>query len=189
MNEFDLTIPSFQTFYASKEESNCPLMPEIVRTGKKFKDLDVLKNITGASISLKYGKRVLMNAKNSDIREIKRADLLEIVDYDPIKKVLLIMGPKEPRIESSIHWLIHHARDKVNAVIQINDGTIAEKLSKKLPTTEKEYPIGTLELAKEVLRVLRQSKKLVIKNQGLLFVGDSIEDAEKNVLETFEEFK
>ena len=189
MNEFDLTIPSFQTFYVSKEESNCPLMPKIVRTGKKFKDLDVLKDIIGASISLKYGKRVLMNAKNSDIREIKRADLLEIVDYDPVKKVLLAIGPREPRVESSVHWLIHHARDEVNAVIQINDETIAEKLSKKLPTTEKEYPVGTLELAKEVLKVLRTSNKLVIKNQGLLFIGNNIEDAEKNALEAFEELK
>ena len=189
MNEFDLTMPSFQTFYVSKEESNCPLIPEIVRTGKKFKDLDVLKNITGASISLKYGKRVLMNTKNTDIREIKRADLLEIVDYDPVKKVLLAIGSREPRVESSVHWLIHHARDEVNAVIQINDEHLAEKLSGKIPVTEKEYPSGTLEQAKEILRVLRTSEKVVIKNQGVLFVGNNVKDFEKNFLETFEGLK
>jgi len=189
MNEFDIVIPGFQAFYVSREESNCPLLPEIVKTGKKLKDLGILENIETTSISMKYGKRVLMNAKNTDIRDIIRKDFLEIVDYDPVKKVILTMGPKEPRLESSIHWFIHHAREEVNAVIMINDVDLSEKFSKKLPVTEKEYSIITLEQIKEILKILRNSKKLVIKNKGVLFVGNSMGEAEKLVIDTFEEFK
>jgi len=32
-----------QTFFVSKEQSNCPLIPDIVRLGKKFEDLGLLK--------------------------------------------------------------------------------------------------------------------------------------------------
>jgi len=99
------------------------------------------------------------------------------------------MGPKEPRIESPIHWFIHHAREEVSAVVQINDGDLAEKFSKILPVTEKEYPIGTFESIKEVLKLLRTSKKIVVKDKGLLFAGNSINDVEKDILETFEELK
>lgn len=183
------TIPSFQTFYVSKEESNCTLMPEIIKIGKKFKDLELLENIASTSISMKYGKRIIINAKNSNIGDIKREEFLEIVDYDPVKKVLLALGPKEPRIESSIHWIIHHARDEVNAVIQINDELLAEKLSEKIPVTEKEWHQGTLEQAKEILKILRNSKNAVIKNQGVLFVGKNIKDVEDNFLKTFEGLK
>ena len=184
-----LIIPSFQTFYVSKEETNCPLIPEIVKTGKKFKEIGFSKDMTSASMSLRYGKRVLINAKNSSLGDIEREEFLEIVDYDPVKKVLLAMGLKEPRSESSLHWLIHHARNEVNAIIQINDVVLAEKLIGKIPVTEKEYPRGTLEQAKEVLRILRTSEKVVIKNQGILFVGSNAKDVEKNALETFEELK
>ena len=184
-----LIFPGFQTFYVSKEKTNCPLMPEIVKTGKKFKEIGFPKDIISASMSLRYGKRVLINAKNSNLGDIKREEFLEIVDYDPVKKVLLTMGSKEPRSDSSLHWLIHHARNEVNAIIQINDAVLAEKLIGKIPVTEKEYPQGTLEQAKEVLRVLRTSEKVVIKNQGILFVGSNVKDVEKNALETFEELK
>lgn len=180
---------SFQTFYVSKETCNCPLISEIVKVSKKLKTIDLLKDIFEISISMKYGKRILINAKDSDFSEIKADDFLEIVDYDPLKKVLLVMGLKEPRIDTPIHWLIHHARDEVKAIIQIDSEQLVGQFEKKLPITEKEYPIGTLEQAKGILRKLRDSKKVVIKNQGLIFVGTSMKDVEDSVVKTCEELK
>ena len=180
---------NFQTFYVSKEESNCPLIPEIVKIGKNFKELNLLNQINEIVISLRYSKWVLINADDCDFGEIKKEDFLEIVDYDPIKKILLTMGPKRSRIETPVHWLIHHARDEINAVIQINDEYSGAKLGKKIPVTEKEYPSGTLEQTKEILKKLRNSKRVIIKNQGVLFVGNSIKEVEEIVLKTYEELK
>jgi len=190
MTNNKFSIPSFQTFYVSKEESNSPLLPEIGKIGKKIKDMELSEEIVySTSISLKFGKRIIINSQNSDIRNTNRKEFLEIVDYDPVKKVLLAMGPKDPRIESPLHWLIHHARDEVNAILQINNEEVAKKLSKKYPNTEKECPQGTLEQIKEVMKILRQSKKVVIKNQGLLIVGENIKELEKYAIEIFEELK
>ena len=61
------------------------------------------------------------------------------------------------------------------------------KFEKQLPVTEKEYPIGSLEQAKEVLKGLRESKKVVIKNQGILFVGSNIKEVEDLTLEILKE--
>jgi ribulose-5-phosphate 4-epimerase/fuculose-1-phosphate aldolase len=177
---------SFQTFYTSREVSNCQLISEIIRIIKRFEKIDLLKENIDISISMKYGKRVLINAKNIDIKKINPNGFLEIVDYDPLKKVLLLMGPKEPRIETPIHWLIHHAREEVKAIIQIDNEKIDEKISKKLSTTDKEYQKGTLEQAKEILFKLRNSKIVIIKNQGVIFVGESIKDAEDSVIKIFE---
>ena len=176
---------NFETFYISKEESNCPLISEVIRVGKRFKELDLSDTI----VSLRYGKRVLINTDYVNFGELKQKDFLEIVDYDPLKKVLLTMGAKEPRVETPVHWLIHHARDEVNAVIQINDVKLAGQLEKKLPITEKEFPVGSLEMAKEILRNLRNSNRVVIKNQGVLFMAGSIKGVEGLILKTLEELK
>jgi len=182
-------IPDYQTFYLSKEESNSPFIHEIAEIGKKLKKSVFTKNATEITISMRNGKRLLINAKNSDIKEIKQGDFLEIVDYDPLKNFLLLMGPKEPRSETPIHWIIHNARDDVNATIQINSNKIAEKLTGKLPSTEKEYPPNTLDQIKEILRCLRDSKKVIIKNQGILFVGRSLKETEESVLKTLGKLK
>jgi len=178
----------FQTFYVSKEETNCPLITEFIRISKKLKDLGLLENAT-ATISFSYGKRMLINGNVKDFGNVKREELLEIADYDPIKKILLILGPIEPRVETPVHWMVHHARDDVNAAIQINGKNIVEKFGKKMPETEKDYPAGTLDQAKEILKSLRNSKRVTIKNQGVLFVGSSCKEIEDLALKTHGELK
>jgi len=179
----------FQTFYVSKEISKCPLISEIIKVSKKFKAINLLKEVINISVSLRYGKRILINAKNIDFSKINAEDFLEIIDYDPFKKVLLVIGNKEPRIDTPNHWFIHHARHEVNAIIQIDDAQLVKKLEKKLPGTENEYPTGTLEQTKEILKILRDSKKMLIKNQSAIFVGNNMKDAEDLVVSTFEELK
>ncbi len=180
---------NFQTFYVSKEESNCPLISIVVKFCKKFKDLNMLDNVIEIVISLRYGKRILITTDISDFQNLMKEDFLEIVDYDPVKKILLIIGPKAPRIETPVHWFIHHARDEINVVTQMNDKNIGKRLGKKIPVTEKEYPSGTIEQTKEILKKLRDSKIVLIKNQGVLFVGGNIKEVEEIILKTYEELK
>ena len=169
-----LNISNFQTFYVSKEVSNCPLVADIFKFIKKSKD------ITISSISLRYGKRVLINTKNTDFKEIEKEDFIEIVDYDPFKNVLLVMGPGEPVIDTPLHWFIHHAREDVNAVLIINKDS-TENIDKKLPVINKNGGIWPIEKIKEILGLLRNSKTIVIKNKGLLLVGKNIDEIEKNL--------
>jgi hypothetical protein len=186
MKDKNLPNISFQTFFASREQSNCPLIPDIVRIGKKLKEMGLLKDGTGV-VSLGYGRRVLINGNNVSLGDIGRGDILEIVDYDPVKRVALTIGDKEPNVETPVHWLIHHARNDVNAVVQINSKKLERELSKKLPATEKEWPPGTFELTKEILKALRNSKGILIKNKGALFVGNSLKEVEDLIIKTCEE--
>jgi len=182
-------IPSFnfQTFYISREVSNCPLISEIISVIKRFENIDLLNNNIDISISMKYGNRVLINAKGIDFYKLKPDDFLEIVDYNPLKKVLLLIGPKEPRLDAPIHWLIHHARDEVKAIFQIDNVVSIEKINNNIPIAEKLYQKGTLEQAKEILLLLRNSKIVKINNKGVIFVGNSMKNVEDIVIKTFEE--
>jgi hypothetical protein len=184
----NLTNLSFQTFYVSQEQSNCPLVSDIVKIGKKFEEYGLLKNNSGV-ISLGYGKRILINGNGVSLADVKREDVLEIVDYDPVKKIVLAIGQKEPHIETPVHWIIHHARNDVNAIIQLNDENLVKKIQKKLLATEKTYSSRTLELAKDILKALRTSKSIAIKDKGALFVGTCLKEAEDLVLKTHGESK
>jgi len=186
MIEENLPNLSFQTFFVSREQSGSPLVPEMIRIGKNFKEQGLLKENTGI-MSLGYGKRMIIPGIAFKLDELKREDFLEIVDYDPVKKIVLAIGRNEPCIETPVHWLIHHARNNINAIIQLNGENVIKKLSTVLPTTEKECPPGTLDLAKEILKLLRTNKNIIIKDAGALFVGTDIREVEKSVLKALGE--
>jgi len=181
-----LGILSFQTLYVSREQSNCPLISDMIRIDKKLKELEVLKDTTGA-MSLEYGKRMVIQRAGSRLDDLKIDDFAEIVDYDPLKRIMLVIGRNEPCVEAPVHWIIHHARDDVNAILQLNGEKTIERFSKRFPTTEKTFPQGTLELAKESLKTLRKSKNIILKDVGVLFVGADLKEVEDSVLKNIEE--
>jgi len=180
---------TFQSFFISNEITNSPLLVEIIKTSKKLKDKGVLADNSSATISLGFGKRILINGEVEDFSKIKKEEIIEIADYNPIKNILLVIGPIEPKVETPIHWMIHHARAEVNSIIQIHNSNLAEKLNKKIPIVDDKYPIISIEHIKEVLKALRNSNKIIIKNESILFIGKRLDDIEDNIFKTFEEIK
>lgn len=179
----------FQTFNISKEKTNCPLIPELIRISKTIKEKKILSDDSSLIISFKYGKRILINGFVEDYSKIKHEELFEVADYDPVKNVLMIIGPGMPRRETPVHYMIHHARNEVNAIIQINSLKFYEKIKEKYPIADDKYPIGTLEYIKEVLNRLHDSKMIILKNQGVLVVGKTYKDVEESVYNLIEEIK
>jgi hypothetical protein len=178
----------FQVFFTSRESCKCPLLPDILRIGEKIKNTGVLEKPIGV-VSVAFGKRVIINGCNTVLDRLEKDDVVEIIDCDPVKKIILVMGVKNPNVEASIHWMIHHAREDVHAIIQLNEIKKLDQLSEKLPSTEKEYPSGTLELAIEILKTLKTDKRMVIKNKGLLCVGSQLKEVENLVVNTLKGLK
>lgn len=178
---------SFQSFYISKEQTNSPLLVNIIKIGKKLKEKGILPDNTSATISLGFGKRILINSDVEDFSNIKKEELIEIVDYNPIKNILLVIGPMEPKIETPIHWMIHHARKEVNSIVQIYNGTLAEKLFNNIPLVNDKYPIGSIENIKEILKSLSFNNKIIIGYDSILFVGNRLSEVEDIIFKTFEE--
>ena len=181
MNKKMTIHQKLQVFYISKEETNCPIIIEIIKISKKLKELKVLKEDSDAIFSLTFGKRMIINGNVKDFSNIKREEFLEVVDFDPIKNNLLLIGSEEPKIETSLHWMIHHARDDVNFIVQIKKTDIINKIT-NVDVINK-YPIGSIDNTKEVLKALRTNKKVIIKNNGILIVGINTADVEKQIQE------
>jgi hypothetical protein len=185
------TIPDtiFQTFHISKEKTNCPLIPELIRISKKLKEKKILSDDSSLIISFRYGKRILINGNVEDYSKMRQDELFEVADYDPVKNVLMIIGPGEPRLETPVHYMIHHARKEVNAIIQINNSEFYKKIKQKYPIAEDNYAVGSLEYIKEVLKKLHYSKIIILKNQGILIIGETYKKVEESAYKLIEEIK
>ena len=181
MNERILPSPVLQTVFVSRETSNCPLISEMIKIGKKLEEIGLDDKETGV-VSLNYGKRLLINAKNINIKKMNQQDIVEIVDYDPLKNVMMVIGSKDPCLETPVHWIVQKARHDINALLQINSITLFERFKGTLPTTENETKPITLDRAKDILKTLRAGKTILIKNEGILFVGINIKEIQDALL-------
>jgi ribulose-5-phosphate 4-epimerase/fuculose-1-phosphate aldolase len=170
MIEKTLPAPALHTLFISRETSNCPLVSEMITLGQRLQKIGLSDKETGV-LSLDYGKRLLINAKNTDLKKLTQQEIVEIVDYDPLKNIMMVIGLHDPALETPVHWIIQKARNDVNAILQINSPTLYENLKNMLPSTENDTPPGTLARAKEILKTLQKGKTILLQNEGIIFVG------------------
>jgi len=179
MNEEKLSHILFQTFFVSRETSISPMIVDIIKFGKKLEELKLKES--KYSISLSYGKRLLINARDVDIKQMKQQDIVEIVDCDPIKNIVLAIGKKYPCIETPVHWIVQKARHDVNAIVEITSKKLYQVCCDHLPIIAK-TPCGTIDRAKAVLKTLRDSKNICIQDEGILLVGVHLKEIEDSLV-------
>ncbi len=89
-----------------------------------------------------------------------------------------------------MHSLIYRNNEEVNAVFHGHNDVIVKNSDElKLPVTEKEYESGTIELAKELLKVLGDKKVIVLKNHGFVSLGTTMKEAGELALATLNRSK
>jgi hypothetical protein len=180
MNERILPSPTLQTLFVSREVSNCPLISEMIQLGRRLKELGLTdKEISIMSID--YGKRLLITAKNIDGKKMTQQDVVEIVDYDPLKNIMMVIGPKDPTEETAVHWIVQKARQDINILVQIHSNQLFKKFQNTLPTTENTTSKASLDRAKEILRTLRNGKTILLKDEGMLFAGINIKEIQEAI--------
>jgi ribulose-5-phosphate 4-epimerase/fuculose-1-phosphate aldolase len=147
-------------------------------------------NYTG-NLSFRSGEVFVITASGLKNKENLTNDcFVNIQAYDEQTNTFVVEGKKKPSSESIMHHLIYLNNQDINAVFHGHNDLIvryAEKL--KLPVTKKEFESGTIELAKEVLKVLGDNKLIVLRNHGFISLGTSMEEAGELALATLNEAK
>ena len=180
MTERALPTPALQVLFVSRETSKSPLFGELVKIGHILEIQGISTHETGI-MSYDYGRRLIITAKNIDVKQMNQEDIVEIADYDPLKNIMLVIGTKEPSEEAPVHWIIQKARHDINVLLQVHSPSLVTKLQGTLPSTEVVTPPGTLDRAKELLKTLRKGKTILIQDDEVLFAGINIPEIEKSV--------
>lgn len=157
----------FETFFLSREPVRNPLVAEVLTVGHHLGD----GTWCGGTISVRYGHRMLITGQGVNLCHLKVQDLVEVADYDPVRKVALVLGPTQPSPTTPLHWFLYARRD-VQAAIQIFD-------DEEPASGERGYGDDLTEV-KKVMGAL-QNAAVVNLGDSCLAVGSSIMQALEGV--------
>ena len=179
MSSHPLPQDQLQIFFASHELPSNPLVNEIIKAGKTIAEKTDGDQTQGI-ISLGFGKRIITTAQTTNFSSIEQEHLIEIVDYDPYKQILLIMGKKEPIPTIAINWMLHHAKQEIGAIVQLEN--IEEPyLKKNIQTIDTQPHSPILNQVKILLKALQKESILKLENQGILITGRTISDIQHHL--------
>jgi hypothetical protein len=174
----------FQSIKLSNEISKFKLIPNMIKIiGELNKKLNFEDN-EDIIISIKYGKRIVINCSNSNLKKMNYNDFIEIVDYNPIKKVLLLLGPNHPDFNMTLHWIIQSARRDTNVLVQLISNPLTNKLMKN---NEKQIKNNSIEISKDILIKFRNSNIAIIKNHGIFIIANNINEVNSIINKLIEE--
>ncbi len=107
-------------------------------------------------------------------------DILLVKGYDPQRNVILLsvppnIKPRRVSVDAIEHWMIYTEHPQVGAIVHVH------AWMEGVPSTEVNYPCGTLELAKAVAELVRRSDDpsravVGLRNHGLTITGPNLQD-------------
>ncbi|MCX6233781.1 MAG: class II aldolase/adducin family protein [Bacteroidetes bacterium] len=124
-----------------------------------------------------------MTARGVDKAHLKGPgeDILLVTGYDPENGEIVVSVPAEhnPRMRVSVdaieHTLIYQAFPEVGAILHVH------AWMKDIPSTHQNFPCGTLNLAEDVVALLKTTDQpgravVGLKNHGLTITGPDLDD-------------
>jgi ribulose-5-phosphate 4-epimerase/fuculose-1-phosphate aldolase len=107
-------------------------------------------------------------------------DMLLVKGFDDKRNVMLLSVPPQvkPRrvsVDAIEHWMIYTEHPRVGAIVHVH------AWMEDVPSTTINYPCGTIQLARAVAELLRESSTpdravVGLKNHGLTITGPSLDD-------------
>lgn len=174
-----------QCFYASKEQSHCPIITKILKIGKQLQKLsDISQNSQEIYASMLYGKRVIINTPPASITKAAVKDFIEIIDFDPVKNTMLLIGQKQPRWTTAIHWYIHKTLKGNRCLIEISDKKKEQIWKETFPVIKKES--SSINMIKNILPFMKNNQIIFLDTVSVFIWLNDINEVEKIILPLYE---
>jgi len=184
----------FNISFVSDQVPSDARIEELKEWSEKFQKNELTPEFEGnytGNLSFRSKEGFVITASGLKSKENLSNDCFVYVkSYDEQSNTVYVEGRRQPSSEAVMHSLIYKTRKEINAVFHgHNDAIIinAEKLG--FPVTEREYEPGTIELAKEVLKVLGNKNLIVLKNHGFVSLGNTMKEAGELALVTVKRSK
>lgn len=179
----------FRTIFNNKRILNNPKILELIDWCKEFDKIGFIGENSG-NLSFRTNNGFIISCSRADFSNANIEDFTEVIGVDISKREIFVNGIKEPSAESFMHNEIYQMRKDINAIFHGHNEDFlkyGDKLS--LPITEKEQPGGTIELMREVVKVLKNNNFIIIKNHGFLSLGDSMGSAGNLAIKRFNQLQ
>ncbi|MBM3421563.1 MAG: class II aldolase/adducin family protein [Bacteroidetes bacterium] len=139
------------------------------------------------NLSMRTGKTnqfVITGSATGDIPELEPGHYIKVNSFNIDDNAVMCTGPLKASSESLSHAAIYTADQGTNAVVHVHEYDLWRELKGELPTTGEEMEYGTTGLAKEILRLFRETdvmeKRIIIMGgdkAGILTFGHDMDEA------------
>lgn len=151
---------TFETFTVSREEISNPLLPELVKGGKRLAE----HGCNAGVVSARYGNRVVLST--GPLATLTGAAFVELADYDPARNVAMAIGTAAPPQSTPLHWLLYRRSD-VNAAAQLH------RTFDDIETADCD-PTGDIDDLMEALRLLKDNTFINLGSDDCIAIGGSV---------------
>lgn len=143
-------------------------------------------NVGFGNISQKVkGKQfIISGTQTGHIEHIQAEQFTIVTDYSISTNEVWCKGPVKASSESMTHAMIYENDPMVEAVIHIHSKACWKQLINQVPTTRKEVPYGTPEMANEITRLFYETEvktnKIIVMaghEEGILSFGICLKEA------------
>lgn len=110
------------------------------------------------SVRINYaGRFVISGSQTGHVKKADASHFTMVTGYDIEGNAVVCEGPVQASSESLTHAVVYEAFPIAGAVIHVHDAQLWRKRLGQIPTTRREVPYGTPEMAREILRLAAQS--------------------------------
>jgi L-fuculose-phosphate aldolase len=184
----------FNIIFVSAEVPSDTKIDELKEWSERFQRNGLTPEFEGnytGNLSFRFREGLVITASGLKSKQNLSNDCFVYVkNYDEQSNTVYVEGSRQPSSEAVMHYLIYKTRKEVNAVFHGHNKAIimnTEKLG--FPVTEREYEPGTIELAKEALKVLGDKNLIVLRNHGFVSLGRTMKEAGELALATLKRSK
>jgi ribulose-5-phosphate 4-epimerase/fuculose-1-phosphate aldolase len=135
---------------------------------------------------------IITGTHTGNIDILSEEHFTRVTELNWDKNFVTCVGPIQASSESLTHGAIYVANSEVNAIIHVHNRKMWENLLNKIPTTNKNCPYGTPEMARELIRLSQENelKKLKIlvmsgHEEGIISVGKDLDEAGNILLDYY----
>jgi L-ribulose-5-phosphate 4-epimerase len=133
---------------------------------------------------------IITGSSTGDIPELEPGHYVKVNSFNIDDNAVQCLGPLKASSESLTHAAIYLADTGVNAVVHVHSIELWNELIHKVPTTNPGMDYGTTDLAKDILRLFKESdvyeKRIIIMagdRAGILTFGHDMDEAVNVLME------
>jgi len=165
------------TYYVSREQVRTPHALHVARAAEMLGHN--VKGVRGA-VAVRYGRAFLCTT-DGPLSAMTNHDICEVTEYDPVRKVVMVIGTVQPTRYSPLVWTLLRTEPVMNSVAVLHPvpQTLAPK--EQAEVMETRLLPSSFEEAMEVAKVMKGKDHLYVSNKALIFRARDVETLIKNV--------
>ena len=182
--------------YDCRWQQDKAIASEMVQSLNDYRDRLYTQNFIGeypngigfGNLSIRHPAQshsfIITATQTGNLPQLTAQHYTTVTHWDLQANQVACRGPARASSESLTHATLYEADDAIQAIIHVHDYPLWSYLMDEVPTTKRETPYGTPEMALEMERLLRetdlpQSKILIMAGheEGILTFGKDLAEA------------